>query len=1832
MSHNDRVQKALERIAQLPPKRLALLAAELYERDRAAHEPIAIVGTACRLPNGSDTPDAFWKLLERGGDGVSTITGARRELSGERNKSPGEAAARWGAFLENIEQFDARFFGISAKEADAMDPQQRLLLEVAWEAAENSNIAPDKLNGSDTGVFVGISGVDFTLRAGGAEKLDGYLLTGAANSIAAGRLSYALGLQGPSVAVDTSCSASASAIHLACQSLRAQECSLALAAGVNLILLAHVTESVAAMQMLAPDGRCKTFSEGANGYVRGEGCVVVVLKRLSDAVEQNDNICGIIRGSAWNQDGRSSGLTAPNGVAQERVIRAALKNAGLKPADIDYVEAHGTGTALGDPIEIAAIGRVFAEARSADQPLVVGSVKTNIGHLESAAGIAGVLKVLLALEHERIPPHLHASKLNPRIDWDKLPIRIPTSGEVWKRGHRKRIAGISSFGFSGTNVSIIIEESPVSTESAELAHGASIPVTASAKSREALQNLAQRHRDFLAHNPSQSLASFAAAANTGRSHFAHRLAATVSSIEEARRLFDAFSAGDARSSTHYSYITAHRPPEITFVFAPEWSRCVAQYMQVKDELAFREAFERCRRAYDKLQQSDPNVPGPAESNSGSMMPGDGIVALFAFQVALSALWQHWGVLPTIVAGRGPGEYAAACVAGALSIEDGMLLAATHEVLLSRSIRVGSSFIIDAALQDEFRERTSIVTVLEPQISYARSGSNKLDRRYFAAIATHAEEKQDTADLGSDSRHAHVFIGSENAEHASGSKKTPTVLENLVEVYLSGAAINWSVVNRASGSLPKLPNYPFQRQRYWIASEPGVSETSNDDKSHSEEPSDWLYGITWQDAEIEDRDANAHSGPSAIVASLTDKIRELETAQDFTFFEPFRLAAAKLSISCIAKAFDHLGITLVRGSCIEVADLCSSMNVAPAHSRLLRRVFEILELNGIIASQGAGWEVRKELPANDPRVEIEKLRQDYPQCKVELDLAERALQLGSVLKGERSGVDLLFPGGSFELAESLYQKTVSATVLNDLVAAVVSAAFDVSSETKLRVLEIGAGTGGTTASILPQMPSDRTEYIFTDVSTTFLVAARRKFAKRYPFVRYGLFDVEKGTLPEGISEETCDIVVAANVLHATASLRNTISNVRQMVRPGGYLVLLEVSCSEPITDLTFGALEGWLKYQDHDLRPHGALLPSEKWVELLGQMGFEAQSVLKASDFGGIAGTQSIIIARRRTAAGPELTVAGAAVGQILVAADVEADGEALAAELRKSGATVVLASNSPEYSRALNDRAQLSFASKAQWESLLCDVSSGGGLRCIVHVKTSNSSGEESGRTLQLELAARLGAVVASTQALLTTIPSPSPIWVVSRGAHSAAGASFDLASSALPAYGRVLVAEHPEINATFVDLDPAAPNSGWSQLARMIVGDAPRSREFAFRGGRVVTPQLTALSDSAWEASHEFDHRSSYLITGAFGVLGNLVSRSLVQRGAGKLFLIGRHEPSAATADVIEQMRRSGAEVECILADVSDEDDMRKLFQRIAGDTRKLRGIVHAAGVLDDASVLRDTPERLRGVLAPKVAGAWHLHQFSHNCDLRFFVLFSSAASILGTPGQGNYASANGFLDLLAHYRRGKGLPAVTINWGPWLESGTAVKRDFLHAWDEAGGSAITPQQGLDLLWKILGSVAPQVAVLPIHLDDQVRKFEKRLPSRQPQNRLLPVGNTPDPESRSGFAEIKKQFEEASLSEKEEIAVQRLEQRLNELLDRDPAVSVPVDIDLIRLGVDSLIALEIRNELQALLGVNLPVTMFFDSPTINDMRLSLKEIISGTARQQLEPTRLPADYEQVVL
>ncbi len=670
-------------------------------------DPVAIVGIGCRFP-GADGPDAFWTLLRDGKDAITEVPPDRWKLNAFYDQdpaAPGKMTTRWGGFLKRVDGFDASFFGISPREAVHMDPQQRLLLEVSWEALEDAGAVRESLAGEPVGVFVGISTYDY-----GANQLrdprritDGYLNTGSALSIAANRISYFFDFRGPSMAVDTACSSSLVATHLACQSLRSGESSLALAGGVNVILSPAVTIGFSKLKAMAADGRCKSFDAHADGFVRSEGAGVVVLKLLSRALADGDPVYAVIRGVSVNQDGRTNGLTAPNGLSQEALLRRTLAEAGVAPSDVTYVEAHGTGTALGDPIEMNALGNVLSAGRAPERRCAVGSVKSNIGHLEAAAGVAGLIKVALSLKHGEIPPSIHFEEPNPYIPFDTLPLDVQRSLTPWPRPG-SAIACVSSFGFGGTNACAVLDEAPPvrQAEEEEPAIDRAYLLPLSASGPAALDALISSHRDLL--KTEVSLRDLCYTASTRRTHHEDRLAVAARNREEIVEALEAFRRGETRAGMSSGRKPAGRRRRVAFVFSGHGAQWLGMGRGLLEkEPVFRKALENCDQAMrNEVSWSLLDRLRSEEEESELQRVDVAQPLVFAIQVALAALWREWGIEPDAVVGHSMGEVAAAHVARSLTLEDATKVICRRSQLLNEISGRGAMVSVELSA-DEARD-------------------------------------------------------------------------------------------------------------------------------------------------------------------------------------------------------------------------------------------------------------------------------------------------------------------------------------------------------------------------------------------------------------------------------------------------------------------------------------------------------------------------------------------------------------------------------------------------------------------------------------------------------------------------------------------------------------------------------------------------------------------------------------------------------------------------------------------------------------------------------------------------------------------------------------------------------------------------------------------------------------------------------------------------------------------------------------------------------------------------------------------------------------------------
>ncbi|MEP6915116.1 MAG: type I polyketide synthase, partial [Acidobacteriota bacterium] len=1498
--------------------------------EAARSEPIAIVGIGCRFPGG-DGPDAYWALLRDGVDAVAEVPADRWDIDAYYDAdpdAPGKMNTRFGAFVAGIDRFDPQFFGISPREAASMDPQQRLVLETAWEALEHAGIDPDSLVGSDTGVFAGSSTHDYGflhIRYGDPSAFDAYFGTGNAPNAISGRLSYVLGLQGPSVAIDTACSSSLVAVHLASQSLRAGECRIALAGGVNVILVPELTINFSRARMMAPNGRCKTFDASADGYVRGEGAGIVVLKRLSHAKADGNRILAVLRGSAVNQDGRSGGFTAPSELAQQAVIRRALALARLQPLDISYVEAHGTGTSLGDPIEVQALAAVLGPGRSADAPLYLGSAKTNFGHLEAAAGIAGLIKVTLALQHQALPAHLHFTQPNPYAPLAEIPAVVPTATIPWPASASgPRRAGVSSFGFTGTNAHLIVEEAPPVEPIASGDRPLQV-VTVSGRSEEAMRASAARLAACLASEaPGPSLADVALTTTAGRSHFAHRAAMVVGSLDEARESLEAVGRVETSPRAEIGRAGAATRPDVAFLFTGQGAQYAGMGRRLYEtEPAFRRTLDRCADLLGPSLSAPllAVMHGPADTAPATLdATGFTQPALFALEYAVAELWRSWGIEPAAVIGHSVGEYAAACVAGVFSLEDGLRLIAARAGLMQQLPGGGA----------------------------------------MAAV------------LASRDRVAEAIGGRRTVSIAAENGPMNTVIsgpESDVEAIVADVA-------RAGIEARRL--------------------------------------------------AVSHAFHSALIDPM---LAEFERVAASVTWHPPRIPIAS-----------NLTGTLVHGA--EMG--------TPAYWRRHAREAVRFEA-GIRALHAQGVRLFLEVGPTPTLTSLAR------RCVPEEDGCE---WLASLQRGRDDWQVLL------HAVARLYVR---------------GATPDWSA--------FGRDAGG-----------------------------RRVALPTYPFQR---------------ERHWVDLPNIARAALASAPASSA------------------------------GDWRAWLHQLSWPVTPVGSAaadLPAGRWL-IFG-------------DEGGL--------------------------------------GEALARGLDASGRRAVLVNAGREYSRN-GDRFSIDPASRAHLERLWAELAPEDIPDHLVHLWSLDVDAGAASPTAAAM--APCASLLHAAQAMAGADGLRRQVWVVTRGAVSAGEPHrVGVAQSAAWGLARTLMIEYPAVGWRCIDLAPAASSSDSDVLLREFRSLETES-QIAFRQDRRLAARLVPAPPAACGHLTLRGDRS-YLVTGAFGALGMRVARWLADRGARHLLLVGRRGVPDGARSAVTELEARGVRVTAIKADVSDGGDVARMIAAV-DDRAPLAGVVHAAGVLDDGVIAQQQWSRFATVMGPKVDGAWHLHRHTSNLPLDFFVLFSSAVALLGSAGQGNYAAANACLDALAWDRKAQGLPALSVDWGPWSDAGMAAALDARSRdrFTRQGWRQIPPEAGLAALEHLIATGTTHAGVLPVDWD-------VALPPGAAVGIFAGL-------ARRGEAHASRPDTASSLTVHDlagmtaDLQNRAVEAHVTSHLRRVLAVSMlDAETALGQLGLDSLMALEVRNALERELGISLPVVSLIDGSSAR----AVSDAVLALARDQLrDNARSPA-------
>ncbi|WP_455709607.1 type I polyketide synthase [Micromonospora echinofusca] len=1690
--------------------------------DSVLREPIAIVGMACRYPGGVRTPDDLWDLVAAGGDGITGFPTDRgwnvAELYDPTPGTPGRSYTREGGFLHDAGQFDPEFFGISPREALTMDPQQRLLLEVSWEAFENAGIDPAGLRGSDAGVFAGMMYHD-------------YADNKAAGAVVSGRVAYTFGLEGPAVTVDTACSSSLVALHLAVQALRNGECSLALAGGVTVMATPLTYVEFSKQRGLAPDGRCKSFAAAADGTGFAEGAGMLVVERLSDARRNGHRVLAVVRGTAVNQDGASNGLTAPSGPAQQRVIRSALANARLSANQVDVVEAHGTGTTLGDPIEAQAILATYGQDR--ERPLWLGSVKSNIGHTQAAAGVGGIIKMVLAMRHRLLPKTLHVDAPSDQVDWTEGAVSLLTEAVAWPRGAESSRAAVSSFGVSGTNAHVILEEPPAQEPAPAAEATGPVPWVLSGRTADARRDQAARLAAHLDRHPAAP--ADVAATLAARTRFEHRAVVVGANPAELRAGLAAVAA-DEPAPAVAAGTALKTEPRVAFMFpgqGSQWAGMAVELMDTHEVFAAR--MDECAKAVDgftdwSLLDVVRGVPGaPSLDRVDVVQP-----VLFAVMVSLAALWRSYGVEPAAVVGHSQGEIAAAVVAGALTLDDGARVVALRSRAIAAGLagRGGMASVAAPRADVEARlarwgERISVAAVNGPAATVV-SGEPDALRELLAACEADG-----------------VRMRMIPVDYASHSAQVEAIRDELLSVLAdvrprSADVPLYSTLTGAVADTATLDaDYWYANLRGTVRFEEAIDRLLADGHDVLVEISPHpVLGMGVR--EILDR-ADA---PAALVASLR---------RDEGGLSRFLLS--------LAEAY-------VRGVAVDWSRHTNGVPAPlPTYPFQHQRYWQ-LEAASAVDARGLGIDVV-----------------GHPLLGAALTVPERDLV---VLAGRIS----------LETHPWLADHAVLDTVLlpgTALVELAVRAGDEVDcpavEELTLTTPLVLPPQGGVALRLTVEAPDEHGRralgvYGQTDAEATVGMWTRHATGVLAPATTQG----ERLTEWPPADAQAVDL---GDLYDRLAGLGLRYGPVFQGLRAAwrrGDETFAEVALPQGTDADGFGLHPALFDAALHALA--GDVADGTAQLPFL---------------FGGVtlhgAGATSLRV---------RFTRKGADSAALLVADHAGAPVATVAALTVRPVAPQALRGRSGFVESLFRlEHAPLAVGrgDRGAWQTLGT---------APVFAAPPVALADASTDTLFLPCfadAPGVAAVADLTAYALTTIQqwlaapdlADTRLVVVTR--------PDDLAGAAVHGLARSAQAENPE---RIVLLE--ADDTDDALVAAALATGEP---VLVIRDGVVSAPRLARVPDSDVAGPAVFGPDGRVLVTGGTGTLGALVARHLVtEHGVRELVLTSRRGLAAeGAAELRDELTGLGATVTVAACDVADRDQVAALLA-----AHPVTGVVHTAGVMADATIPTLTPERLATALRPKVDAAWHLHELAG--ELTAFVLFSSAAGIFGSPGQGAYAAANAMLDALAARRRAAGQPAHSLAWGLWAERSemTAdVDGAQLGRMAYSGMAELSSKDGLALFDAAVRSTEALLAPVPMDLAVLGRG------DREPPALLRGLVRAPARRAVGGSS-LAQRLAEVPAERWHEVVLEVVLTRVASVLGYARADRLPAGRAFKELGFDSLTALDLRNQLNATTGLRLPATLVFDYPTPEVLAGHLVEQLGGGRTATTDVALARHDQEPVVI
>ncbi|WEV29017.1 SDR family NAD(P)-dependent oxidoreductase [Streptomyces sp. 71268] len=1745
-----------------------------------AAEPIAIVAMSCRFPGGISTPEDLWRLVTDGTDAISPFPVNRgwdaAALHDPDPDQPGTTYVSEGGFLHDADQFDAGFFGIGPREALAMDPQQRLLLEAAWEALERAGIDPTTLRGSPSGVFIGAMTQDYGERMHlASEEVKGHVLTGSTVSVISGRLSYVFGLEGPAITVDTACSSSLVALHLATQSLRRGETTMALAGGATVMAAPGMFIEFSRQRGLSPDGRCKAFAASANGTGWSEGVGLLVLERLSDARRNNHPVLAVLRGSATNQDGASNGLTAPSGPAQQRVIRQALADARLAAHEVDAVEAHGTGTTLGDPIEAQALLATYGQNRPDDRPLWLGSVKSNIGHTQAAAGVGGVIKMVQAIHHGILPRTLHVDEPTPHVDWDSGAVRLLTEQQQWPETDRPRRAAVSSFGISGTNAHVILEQAPEvealpEDRDAPVETGV-VPIVLSARDSAALRAQAARLAAYVKAHPETDPRAIAHTLLTGRATLEHR---AVLLTHDRDHLLDALHAL-ANDEEHPSVVTGqgnHSQP--VFVFpgqGSQWTGMATDLLNTSE--VFRQSIAECENAlapYVDWSLTDVLTNGQPIERVDIVQP-----ALFAVMVSLARVWQSLGVQPTAVIGHSQGEIPAAVIAGALTLEDGARVTALRSQAIHTTLT---------------GHGTMASLTLTPQATKQLPGAWGRELHIAAHNGPHttviAGNSAAVEDLLQHCEEHGIHARRINVDYASHSPHVETIRDHLL--------------TQLADIKPTASDIPF------------YSTTTGEALDTTQLTAHYWYTNLRQPVLLTHATTtaltNGHTtyieiSPHPI---LTTPLHDITDEHD----QPVTITATlRRDHGTWTQLLTHAAHLHTHNTPINWTTLIPN----PTHHHL--------DLPTYPFQRQHYW-----LPASSPSRHLGDDSTGHPFLLTRTTLAtsQETLYTGHIsththpwLTDHALWNTPLLPGTALlELA----LHTAHHTGLHHLEELTLHTPLTLTHH-QPHQLQIHIGTPNTTGQhplTIHTRPQGTDESAWVQHAVG-VVSAKGRAPQDGARPGQGVALVEAEGVYERLAEVGFDYGPAFQGLRREGRAGDDI--IAEVELPEAQQADADRFDLHPA--LLDAALHATLLEGTDRVRVpfsfSGVTLHATGATDLrvrLTPTGIDTVSLL-ATDAGGQQVVSIDALTLREVSAEQFRAMASGLNNPLYQVEWVPAESAELAEPSPVGSGRLPVLVGPATLLPDLADGAPACVASDLG--ALIADVTAGGPVPDTVLMPCLPGDGEPGPDDLAEAAHVAARDVVELVRTWLAEERFATSRLVLLTRAAVAVHDEDDLRDLArAPLWGLIRAAssEHPG-RLALADLDDD-PDS-YRVLLRALATGAIDEPQLAARAGRLYAPRLARVAHSAGEGVSPFDGTGTVLVTGGTGLLGGMLARHLVaEYGVRSLLLLSRRGLEAEGAEGLRaELVERGARVAVVACDAADRSALAAALEAVPAEF-PLTGVVHTAGVLDDGVIASLTPERLAAVLRPKVDAAWNLHELTRPYDLRAFVLYSSAAGTLGQAGQASYAAGNAFLDALAWHRRATGLPGLALAWGLWAEAGGMtghLGEADLRRLRRTGLAPMASEQGLALFDMAVradadarattgptgsgGSAAGRAALVPAVLDFATLRAQPEVPALL---RRLVRAASPAPlraaAGRSRAVTVERRFAELAPDERRQALVDLVRRQVATVLGHPTVDSIDPGRGFLDLGVDSLTALDLRNRLGTEVGRQLPATLIFNHPT----------------------------------